>query len=103
MRCPICGMAMTEYEKKTFYNRCADCYSDVWSAKNIAKKGDKQQVENVIKIFKEMRRKEHDPYIKDSYNCAINSYKRQLKEMKRGEANENTNENNGIGNEHPKC
>ena len=102
MRCPVCGNHMTEYEKKTFDDRCADCYSDVWAAKNIANKGDKQQVENVIKIFKEMRRKEHDELIKNSYNCAINSYKRQLKEMKRGEANENTNENNRVGREHPK-
>ena len=88
---------MTEYEKKTFDNRCADCYSDVWAAKNIANKGNKQQVENVIKIFKELRRKEHDPYIKDSYNCAINSYKRQLKEIKKGEPDEDKHKDNGIG------
>ncbi len=88
MKCPICGMAMTEYEKRTFNNRCADCYSDVWSAKNIGSKGNKQQVENMIKIFKELRRKEHDVLIKNSYNCAINSYKRQLKEIKKGELHE---------------
>ena len=97
MRCPICGMAMTEYEKKTFDNRCADCYSDVWSAKNIGSKGDIQQVENVIKIFKELRKKEHDPYIKDSYNCAINSYKRQLKEIKKGESDEDKHKDNRTG------
>ncbi len=97
MRCPICGMAMTEYEKKTFDDRCADCYSDVWAAKNIANKGNKQQVENVIKIFKELRRKEHDQYIKDSYNCAINSYKRQLKEIKKGESDEDKHKDNGVG------
>ena len=97
MRCPVCGSHMTEYEKKTFDDRCADCYSDVWAAKNIANKGDKQQVENAIKIFKELRRKEHDPYIKDSYNCAINSYKRQLKELKKGEFNENKHKDNGTG------
>ena len=88
MRCPICGMAMTEYEKRTFNNRCADCYSDVWQAQNIGSKGDKQQVENMIKVFKELRRKEHDVLIKNSYNCAINSYKRQLKEIKKGELHE---------------
>ena len=100
MRCPICGLTMTEYEQKTFKDRCADCYSDVWQAQNIGSKGDIKQVENMIKIFKEMRRKEHDQYIKDSYNPAINSYKRQLKELKKqmeGETVENKHKDNGLG------
>ena len=83
MNCPICGANMTEFEKKTFDNRCADCHSDVWAAKNIGKKQSIEQVENMIKIFKDMRRKEHDEIIKNSYNAAINSYKRQLKELKK--------------------
>ena len=83
MNCPICGANMTEFEKKTFNNRCSDCYSDVWAAKNIGEKQSIEQVENMIKIFKDMRRKEHDEMIKNSYNAAINSYKRQLKELKK--------------------
>jgi primosomal protein N' len=83
MNCPICGANMTEFEKKTFDNRCADCHSDVWAAKNIGEKQSIEQVENMIKIFKDMRRKEHDEMIKNSYNAAINSYKRQLKELKK--------------------
>ena len=46
MNCPICGANMTEFEKKTFDNRCADCHSDVWAAKNIGEKQSIEQVEN---------------------------------------------------------
>ena len=85
MRCPICGMAMTEYEKKTFDNRCSDCYSDVWVAKTIGEKQSIEQDEKMIKIFKSMKRKEPDKYIKASYNYAIKSYEKQLENLKNNE------------------
>ena len=85
MNCPICGANMTEFEKKTFDNRCADCYSDVWAAKNIGEKQSIEQVENMIKIFKNMKRKEPDGYIKKSYDYAINSYEKQLEYLKNNE------------------
>ena len=85
MNCPICGANMTEFEKKTFNNRCADCHSDVWAAKNIGGKQSIEQVENMIKLFKNMKRKEPDKYIKRSYDYAINSYEKQLKKLKNNE------------------
>ena len=85
MNCPICGANMTEFEKKTFDNRCADCYSDVWAAKNIGEKQSIEQVENMIKIFKNMKRKEPDRYIKSSYDYAIRSYEKQLECLKNNE------------------
>ena len=85
MNCPICGANMTEFEKKTFNNRCSDCYSDVWAAKNIGEKQSIEQVENMIKIFKNMKRKEPDKYIKRSYDYAINSYEKQLEYLKNNE------------------
>ena len=85
MNCPICGANMTEFEKKTFNNRCSDCYSDVWAAENIAGKQSIEQVENMIKLFKNMKRKEPDKYIKRSYDYAINSYEKQLENLKNNE------------------
>ena len=85
MNCPICGANMTEFEKKTFDNRCSDCYSDVWAAENIGKKQSIEQVENMIKIFKNMKRKEPDKYIKASYDYAIKSYEKQLESLKNNE------------------
>ena len=85
MNCPICGANMTEFEKKTFDNRCSDCYSDVWAAKNIGEKQSIEQVENMIKIFKNMKRKEPDKYIKSSYDYAIKSYEKQLESLKNNE------------------
>ena len=85
MNCPICGANMTEFEKKTFDNRCSDCYSDVWAAENIAEKQSIEQVENMIKIFKSMKRKEADKYIKASYDYAIKSYEKQLESLKNNE------------------
>ena len=76
MNCPICGANMTEFEKKTFNNRCSDCYSDVWATENIGEKQSIEQVENMIKIFKSMKRKEADKYIKASYDYAIKSYEK---------------------------
>ena len=81
MNCPICGANMTEFEKKTFDNRCSDCYSDVWAAENIGEKQSIEQVENMIKIFKNMKRKEPDKYIKASYDYAIKSYEKQLENL----------------------
>ena len=85
MNCPICGANMTEFEKKTFNNRCSDCYSDVWAAENIGEKQSIEQVENMIKIFKSMKRKEADKYIKASYDYAIKSYEKQLENLKNNE------------------
>ena len=85
MNCPICGANMTEFERKTFNNRCSDCYSDVWAAKNIGEKQSIEQVENMIKIFKNMKRKEPDRYIKRSYDYAINSYEKQLESLRNNE------------------
>ena len=85
MNCPICGANMTEFEKKTFNNRCSDCYSDVWAAENIGEKQSIEQVENMIKIFKNMKRKEPDKYIKRSYDYAIKSYEKQLESLKNNE------------------
>ena len=85
MNCPICGANMTEFEKKTFDNRCSDCYSDVWAAENIGEKQSIEQVENMIKIFKSMKRKEPDKYIKASYDYAIKSYEKQLENLKNNE------------------
>ena len=85
MNCPICGANMTKFERKTFDNRCADCHSDVWAAKNIGEKQSIEQVENMIKIFKNMKRKEPDKYIKSSYDYAINSYEKQLENLKNNE------------------
>ena len=85
MNCPICGANMTEFEKKTFDNRCSDCYSDVWAAENIGEKQSIEQVENMIKIFKNMKRKEPDIYIKSSYDYAIKCYEKQLESLKNNE------------------
>ena len=85
MNCPICGANMTEFERKTFNNRCSDCYSDVWAARNIGEKQSIEQVENMIKIFKSMKRKEADKYIKGSYDYAIKSYEKQLESLKNNE------------------
>lgn len=83
MICPKCGKIMTEYELEK-HGECTDCANDVWAAKIIGKDvQSEEQIKNMIDIFKEMRRKEHDEYIKQSYNGAINSYKKQLKERKK--------------------
>ena len=85
MNCPICGANMTEFEKKTFNNRCSDCYSDVWAAENLGEILSIEQVENMIKILKNMKRKEPDKYINSSYDYAIKSYEKQLESLKNNE------------------
>ena len=76
-----CGAWISPWEAE-HRGMCEDCYAKKWREKNT-RPIQLQHAKNLLKIYKKMREEETDERIKNSYNYAINHYKKIVKELRR--------------------